>query len=226
MSTLKSVVKTIIFGKGFKKRRFFGGPLKGLWGYFDLANDTQVWRGIYEIAQQEWIIKATKPGATCLDVGGAEGVFALLMARSAGTSGHVITFEPTERGQFITETFAMNEASALAKLSLVPEFAIGPETTGLHGITIDEYVEKNNINRLDVVKIDVDGGEMDVLLGMQRTIDRDHPHMSVELHSPELHQQVKEFLESRGYTMNLVDPPAYELRPIPFNKFFFSELPK
>ena len=222
---MKTQLKQLIFGKGFKKRRFIGGKLKGLWGYFDLTVDTQNWRGIYEVEQQEWIEKATAPGSVCIDVGAAEGFFSLLFAKYAGKSGQVIGFEPSDRGTQIEDLFAWNADVELAPLDIVREFAIGPNTTGITGVTVDSIVTSKNLSRIDVVKIDVDGGEMDVLEGMRETIEKFHPKMSVELHSPELYERVKAFLEGYGYDMKLVDPPAYELRPIPFNKFYFSQLP-
>lgn len=223
---MKTQIKRLIFGNGFKKRRFIGGELKGLWGYFDLSVDTQNWRGVYEVEQQKWIRTATKPGSVCIDVGAAEGFFSLLFAKCAGKEGQVIGFEPSDRGNEIANLFAWNDSYDLSALKLVREFAIGPNTTGLSGVTVDSVVDSMNLSRVDVVKIDVDGGEMDVLEGMRNTIEKFHPHMSVELHSPELYSEVEKFLEGYSYEMRLVDPPAYELRPIPFNKFYFSRLPE
>ena len=222
---MKTQLKQLIFGKGFKKRRFIGGKLKGLWGYFDLAQDTQSWRGIYEVEQQDWLQRATKPGSVCIDVGAAEGFFSLLFGKLAGSSGQVISFEPTGRGEEIENLFAWNASMGVASLEIVREFAIGPNTTEVQGVSVDTVVGKMALSRVDVVKIDVDGAEMDVLEGMRGVIEKFHPHLSVELHSPELYAQVKAFLEGYGYEMKLVDPPAYELRPIPFNKFYFSQLP-
>ncbi len=224
VTRIKQIGKEIVFGKGFRKYRFRGGQLKGMWSFFDLANDTQMWRGVYEVAQQDWIVNATKPGDVCLDIGAAEGYFSLLFARHAGPTGHVWAFEPSERKDYIEESFKLNAELQLSPVSLIPEFVIGPKTKGMTGVIIDELVEKENITRVDVVKIDVDGGEMDVLEGMIKTIERFHPKMSVELHTKELYEQVSVFLKNFGYEMTLVDPPAYEERPIEFNKFYFSRL--
>jgi hypothetical protein len=160
----------------------------------------------------------------CVDIGAAEGYFTLLMAREAGTTGHIIAFEPSDRREYMQRAYDLNSAAGLSRLTIVTEFAIGPNTVDFPGITFDDYAAKAGISRVDVVKIDVDGGEMDVLEGMRGTLERFHPHISVELHSPELHARVATFLAGLGYKMTLVDPPAYEYRPIPFNKFFFSEI--
>jgi hypothetical protein len=222
---MKKAIKELIFGKGIQKRRFIGGAMKGMYGHFSLADDTQVWRGIYEVAEQEWLQKAVKPGAVCLDIGGAEGIFALLMAKCAGPTGKVFVFEPSDRGLIISKNFEANSGEqSLASYEHIQEFVIGPETTGLSGVTIDSLVTSGRITQVDVVKMDIDGGERDALEGMKETLQRFRPHISVELHSPELHQHAEGFLKDLGYEMTLVDPPAYELRPIPFNKFYFSKL--
>ena len=181
--SLKQTAKRLVFGKGYQKRRFIGGRLKGLWGFVDLAQDTQQWRGIYEVALQDWLALAVRPGAVCLDIGAAEGYLTLLMAKLAGVRGHVLACEPTERSQFIDDTIVSNELHGLAQVSLLNEFIIGPETTGLTGITVDCLMESYNLTRLDVVKIDVDGGEVDVLEGMRETLSRFHPHLAIEVHS-------------------------------------------
>lgn len=73
------------------------------------------------------------------------------------------------------------------------------------------------------MKIDVDGGEIDVLQGMARTLERFHPHLFIETHSHELQEQVAQFTKQFGYTMRLEMPAAHELRPLEFNGFYFSE---
>jgi len=65
-----------------RKAKFIGGPMKGMVAYFDFVRDTQTWRGIYEVAQMDWLIKAIKPGAVCVDIGAAEGYFTALTSMS------------------------------------------------------------------------------------------------------------------------------------------------
>lgn len=65
MPSIAKTIKGILFGKGMRKAKFIGGPMKGMVAYFDFVRDTQTWRGIYEVAQMDWLIKAIKPGAVC-----------------------------------------------------------------------------------------------------------------------------------------------------------------
>jgi FkbM family methyltransferase len=46
--------------------------------------------------------------------------------------------------------------------------------------TLDEFVVQAKINRLDVIKVDVDGYEVDVLEGARNTLERHHPLVVLE----------------------------------------------
>ena len=148
MPSVAKTIKGILFGKGMRKAKFIGGPMKGMVAYFDFVRDTQTWRGIYEVAQMEWLIKAIKPGAVCVDIGAAEGYFTLLMAREAGSSGHVIAFEPSERRDYMQQAYDLNTVAGLAKLTIVTEFAIGPNTVDVSGVTFDTYAEQTGLSRV------------------------------------------------------------------------------
>ena len=51
----------------------------------------------------------------------------------------------------------------------------------VESITIDTFVEANTINRLDYIKIDVEGAELLVLKGAKRTIELLKPVVQVEV---------------------------------------------
>jgi FkbM family methyltransferase len=61
-------------------------------------------------------------------------------------------------------------------------------------ITIDSFVEKNQIN-IDLIKLDVEGSEMKVLQGGAKTIKHHHPKMAVSLYHVKEHLvEIPEFL--------------------------------
>ena len=228
--TLKTIVKSILFRPGIHQYTIRGGALKGMRFHFDLHKDTQTWRGIYEQSLQAWLTRYVQPGATCLDIGSADGYFALLMAKLSGPSGEVHAFEPCDSAEdriggiaCIRSNFAANSNFPLASVVLYDSFA-GTEYDPAANVTsIDHLVDEGKLAKVDVVKIDVDGGEMDVLRGMRNTLQRFHPHLFVEVHSHELREQVEEFTTQLGYTLRLEMPASFEERPLDFNAFCLSE---
>ncbi|MFM2222345.1 MAG: hypothetical protein RLZZ78_602, partial [Armatimonadota bacterium] len=46
MPSIAKTIKGILFGKGMRKAKFIGGPMKGMVAYFDFVRDTQTWRGV------------------------------------------------------------------------------------------------------------------------------------------------------------------------------------
>ena len=54
-------------------------------------------------------------------------------------------------------------------------------TSGARTTSLDSFVEVNNINTLNLIKIDVDGNELDVLKGALKTINKFKPLIMFEL---------------------------------------------
>lgn len=46
-------------------------------------------------------------------------------------------------------------------------------------ITVDEYVKKNNISKVDYIKADIEGSEKRMLLGAIKTLEKDRPKLAV-----------------------------------------------
>jgi hypothetical protein len=55
--------------------------------------------------------------------------------------------------------------------------------------TLDYFVESNHINKIDLVKIDVEGFEMNVLRGMTRILKTLKPDLLIEINSNTLAEQ-------------------------------------
>ena len=70
-----------------------------------------------------------------------------------------------------------------------------------------------HLTKVDFMKIDVEGMEMEVLLGAENTIKKFMPVISVEADRPERAKEVREFLESLGYDVYWHCPPLGEIWP-------------
>ena len=109
-------------------------------------------------------------------------------------NGVVVAFEPTDTFELLVTNLAANGASNVRaeKLALgdkpgersEPIYRIWgqpPEVARHQFVTIDEYVRTSNLARVDLIKIDVDGFDLEVLRGAKETIERFKPVVLVEL---------------------------------------------
>ena len=149
------------------------------------------------------------PGMTFLDIGAHQGIFSVVAAAKLARCGRVIAFEPSPlQNNRLALHFRWN--GLRAPESRVERLALGahcgehrffevehgdtsrnglraPQTgDAVHEIattvmTLDRYAESREISRMDVVKIDVEGGELDLLRGASASLLRHRPILICEL---------------------------------------------
>jgi hypothetical protein len=228
---LKRSFKSFVLPHGIAPRRILKGELAGFRMLIDLQEDTQVWRGVYEQSLQSWVSRNVQADAVCFDVGAAEGWSSLLMAKYS-PNGTVYAFEPSSRGHGIEEVFCLNSDKPLASLRVIKAFVGKFEpnaqtvkvSQAIPTISLDFFCSVEKIERCDVIKIDVDGPEVDVLDGASATIKKFFPKLCVEIHSKQALVEVSDRLDAWGYECTVVDPPRHEHRPIEFNPMVFAVL--
>ena len=133
-----------------------------------------------------------RPGMCFVDVGANIGYFTLLGARRVGPTGRVFAIEPSPyAADRLSQTIAANvipqvriERCGLGRRRgevVLYDAAVGNHTPtmlgdpGGHGLvvpvrTLDECVREWNIDRIDLMKIDVEGYEPEVFAGAARTL--------------------------------------------------------
>jgi FkbM family methyltransferase len=134
---------------------------------------------------------ATRDGATVLDIGANAGSYTILFAQWVGPTGRVIAFEPVpaicellrvevelngvaDRVEIVNAavagsegTVAMTAPGAIGINRVVPSSE--PGLLQVCAVTIDGFCATHRV-RPDVIKIDVEGLELDVLRGARRTL--------------------------------------------------------
>lgn len=143
---------------------------------------------------------ALSPGATFLDIGANVGYYSILALDLVGESGNVHAFEidprPLRCLKRTVERFSLNQlhvhetavggTSGEAILLQDPECGnsyisyVEPPGKKVPVTTLDEWSLLQGLARVDAIKIDVEGMELDVLNGAEKLIEQFRPTIVVE----------------------------------------------
>lgn len=77
-----------------------------------------------------------------------------------------------------------------------------PEGDRIDVKPLDMVQKDDNLPAPDVIKIDVEGDEQNVLVGMEETLTRDQPILFIEVHNNV--DELVSFLEEHGYTWDII----------------------
>jgi FkbM family methyltransferase len=178
--------------------------------------------GAAERPVQDALVREIRPGATVFDIGANVGFVTLVAARLVGPNGRVVAFEPVpENVESIKENLALNEVdwvelretaigreggsarmivsdvSAFSRLETISVPDAERERIDVSITSIDELVGSGSVPAPDLVKIDVEGAELEVIEGMRRTIAEHHPVILCEIH--DCNVPYAELMRSLGY---------------------------
>jgi FkbM family methyltransferase len=198
-----------------------------------------VLNGTYERHEMDFYERTVRPGMTVLDVGAHVGLYSVIGARRVGPTGRVFSFEPVPATiEFLRQNV---ERSGAGNVTIVPK-AVGstasrvrinwsPDRLGASSaarsgerhidvdvVSLDEFCSAENVAP-DFVKIDVEGGELDVLAGMRQVLSG-RPVVLMEMNIPlleELHRNPDEYLRTvlaRFGSVRFIDETTGGLRPL------------
>lgn len=145
----------------------------------------------YEIYETKLLVGLCRPGDVAVDVGAMIGYYTLILAKNVGPGGRVFAFEPDPRNfELLSENVAMNDyqhvtlrqavvgdRSGRTELFPASEEMRGDNraypTPGRDPVPVDMVALDDVVDGpVDIVKIDVQGFEVQVLDGMEDLIGR------------------------------------------------------
>jgi FkbM family methyltransferase len=202
--------------------------------WLDLQSEKDYWLGTYEPELQQALADLVQPGMVAYDVGANIGYISLLLARRVGEEGKVYAFEALPANQErLRLNLALNTLgervclvpAAVVEMERPVRFLVGPsggmgkvdgsagrqevayaEALEIDGLSLDVFVYDRGNPPPQVVKMDIEGGEVLALPGMVRLLDKARPILLLELHGPEAAQCAWEALTSRGYRLCRMAP--------------------
>lgn len=177
-----------------------------------------------EVASIQYVRETSLAGTTVLDIGANKGVFSIYLSRAAGPAGKLIAFEAQpELGPHLIDvkhSFALENMTLVNKgLSSKPgiltmrrsepgsgmasfhkEAATGLEKIEIPVISLDDYIDEQQLEAVSFIKCDVEGHELEVFRGAEQLLRRDHPTLLFECHDSEaISGELFAFLTELGY---------------------------
>lgn len=163
--------------------------------------------GDYEKNEIDYLYSVLKDGDTFIDVGGNIGLFSLNASRIVGKDGRVYAFEAfkpnyekfsqhlsmnnfknvtlehlavADQNNFIEILYNENYENAGMASSYLESFTAKEK---VKSIILDDYVKNQRIIKIDLIKMDIEGGEFAALQGMEEILTRYRPKIIIEINN-------------------------------------------
>ena len=205
--------------------------------------------GVYEPNSMIAARQLLPEGGVFVDVGASMGLFSLVAARTVGPSGRVFSFEPSTRDfKRLAEHLELNrldnvkathlaiaDSIGSATLTIASEAHSGHNTIGsafghqgieaigaerVRTTTLDHFLDCHEVNRLDLVKLDIEGSELKALSGMRGAFERLRPSLMFEVFEAALEingasvDALEAILKEYRYSLWNIDDATARLTPL------------
>lgn len=192
--------------------------------------------GKYEFPLQQTLASHLKPGGVFYDIGANIGFFSIIGAKLVGDTGKVYAFEPVpDNAAKIRHNARLNNFSQITVIEKAVSGSTGKgellltRNIGGHTLTsadrppdvqssmtvdlvsIDDLIARGELTPPTLVKVDVEGAELDVLQGMRQTLAQYQPLVVYEIDAKQeeaferKQQAVADFLQSQSYQIQPIE---------------------
>lgn len=181
------------------------------------------------------------PGDTVIDLGAYSALTSIAFAKVVGPSGRVVALEPDPSNYKASQQniAANRRVNRIDNITLVPaaisdrrgtlqlssEGAMGSSFASIVGkhrgrivdvecLTFHSLIERENLSKVDFVKMDIEGAELVTVLGSKDFIEVYRPKFIIEPHHVGkvlTSTPIVEFLTSLGYKCSVIEQPGLSL---------------
>lgn len=204
--------------------------------------------GNFEPNELVWLSQTLGSGMTMIDVGAHIGMYTMTASKLVGETGTVVSVEPSSRefqrlAYHVTVnnlknvrclSLAASGSEGEATLKIAEEWNSGHNTIGtftnpsvalvreerVRTLPLDTVVATQGLSRVDLIKIDAEGHELQVLAGAVDTISRFRPIFLIEVFGTALRLQhgstdaLLAFFDRHRYQLHEFSPTTGELGPL------------
>jgi hypothetical protein len=219
-----STIKLALVKAGRKPRHVRWGLYSGLTLHLDLASETQIYLGLWEQETYRFIRSALSSCRWFIDVGAGKGELSILLATQPNVA-KVIACEPVaSEVEILRMNLKLNASILKAPIEIVPN-CVGTESLA-NAIPLEHLGVDYTFPGL--IKIDVDGAEMDVLRSGLGFLKGGAATLLVETHSKALERECIAFLEEHDYQCRIIPNSWWRLivpeqRAIEHNRWLWAQ---
>lgn len=164
---------------------------------------------------------------TVVDIGGHIGVFSIFASKLAN-KGKVYSFEPSENFILLSQNIKLNNLTNTVAINKAVSDQTGKKTffvcsedsrlnsfyplkfegkaLTIETISLEDFIKQNNIDKIDFLKIDCEGGEYEILLNCPKEVLNKIKKISMEYHYVNENKngnKIRDFLEKNGFEVNM-----------------------
>ena len=163
---------------------------------FKYPLEIEVFITFYIFGLKQYNIKnifEVKNDAVVFDIGAFKGDTAYFFSKKCSNKARIYAFEPDDYAfqilEKIKDKYKLNNvitknillSNAEKEIDFVSMIENTP-TIMKNAITIDKFVEENNIEKIDYIKMDVEGAEKNILEGATKTIKKFKPSLAIAIY--------------------------------------------
>jgi hypothetical protein len=220
---MKGILKKFLFGRGIKESRIRYGAAKGIKMKVNINDRSQRLLGLEEREIQPAFGVFAKACKIFVDIGASDGYYGLLYHK-INRDGVIFMcdsqyrYATEQKDNFIRNGFLLDRVNFISKY--VCDFSDDTH------IDLDNLLKEESGNVF--FKIDVDGGELEVLKGVKKVLKERHCRLVIETHSKELEDGCISFLQEMGYVCRIIPNGWWrvfipEKRPIEHNRWLSAQ---
>jgi len=231
-----------VLRNGFFKLKYgFRGIPRTIAGHpIRLDESLRRWNLEGEAAAAAVIQSCLHPGSVFVDIGANFGLHTIHAAKQVGEQGFVFAFEPVLRNlkllqrnialnhiqhqSFVVSAAVSNQSQPTLEFHIpTDEIAVtaslnptaNTQTVQVSNVRLEDYWQRIHLP-IHLIKIDVEGAELEVLRGAETLLQRWHPQLLIEVHGfalPDFGASVEAlqtFLSNLGYQENRLETDYFE----------------